>query len=269
MPGDHAALEPAIYCYHCEFCRTGHHNVCANLRFLSMPEDPGFFRERVNLPAENLLPLPVGMTLEQATLIEPLAVVLHSMKFAALKPGESAAIFGAGPMGLLTIAALKLAGADRVWAVDPVSHRLALAQAAGADTGIDPRGANAIEDILHDTGNRGVDVAIDCGGRDGSINDCIRVARNAGRVVITAIPPETLVPLDISAMRRKEITLFNVRRSNHESAQARQILSENMARFAPMITHTRPLEEIDRAFSQLEGYTDGVGKILITVPADR
>src|SRR6266508_1402833 len=49
-PGDRAALEPAIYCYHCEFCRTGHHNVCANLRFMSNPGIPGFFREFVNLP---------------------------------------------------------------------------------------------------------------------------------------------------------------------------------------------------------------------------
>ena len=44
-PGDRAALEPALYCYHCEFCRSGHHNVCANIRFLSNPGHPGFFRE--------------------------------------------------------------------------------------------------------------------------------------------------------------------------------------------------------------------------------
>ncbi|HEX3876324.1 MAG TPA: alcohol dehydrogenase catalytic domain-containing protein, partial [Bryobacteraceae bacterium] len=56
--GDRAALEPALYCYHCEFCRTGHHNVCANIQFLSTPRLPGFFREFVNLPVANLLPLP-------------------------------------------------------------------------------------------------------------------------------------------------------------------------------------------------------------------
>ena len=56
--GDRAAFEPAIYCYHCEFCRTGHHNVCANLRFMSMPGDPGFFREYANIPAHNLIAIP-------------------------------------------------------------------------------------------------------------------------------------------------------------------------------------------------------------------
>src|ERR1035437_3615535 len=61
--GDSAVLEPAVYCYHCEFCMTGHHNVCANLRFLSTPGEPGFFREFVNLPVDNLIPLPRNLSL--------------------------------------------------------------------------------------------------------------------------------------------------------------------------------------------------------------
>ena len=102
--------------------------------------------------------------------------------------------------------------------------------------------------------------------RDGSINQCIHVTRNAGRVVVTAIPPEVRVPLEFHTMRRKEIALFNVRRSNHESQEALGMLSDCIGRFAPMITHTRPLDEIGSAFSQLERYQDGVGKILITSP---
>src|SRR5882762_7784539 len=73
--GDRAILEPALYCYHCEFCLAGKHNVCANLRFLSTPGDPGFFRELVNLPAANLLPLPANLSEREGTLVEPLAVV--------------------------------------------------------------------------------------------------------------------------------------------------------------------------------------------------
>jgi L-iditol 2-dehydrogenase len=265
-PGDRAAFEPALYCYHCEFCRSGHHNVCANLRFMSNPQEPGFFREYANLPVRNLLALPAGMSLHHATLAEPLAVVLHSMQFVALRPGETAAVFGVGPIGLLTVIALKLAGAARVWAVDPVAHRLDLARGAGADAGVDPRAVDPVRQIMQDTGNRGVDVAIDCGGRHGSINQCINVTRNAGRVVMTAIPPEALVPIEFSPMRRKEIALFNVRRSNHESTAALAMLAEHNARFAPLITHTRPLEQIGRAFAQLENYEDGVGKLLITFP---
>src|SRR5579871_2156308 len=69
--GDRAALEPALYCYHCEFCVSGRHNICANIRFLSNPGLPGFFREYVNLPVHNLLAVPKEMPLDLATTVEP------------------------------------------------------------------------------------------------------------------------------------------------------------------------------------------------------
>lgn len=261
--GDKALLEPAIYCYHCEYCMTGRHNVCANLRFLSQPEDPGFFRDYVNLPVRNLLPLPKGLSMLEATLFEPLAVVLHSMKFAQPRPGETAAVFGTGPIGLMTVAVLKLSGIARVWAVDPVPHRRQQALQAGADAAIDPHADDPVKRILADTGQRGVDVAIDCAALGPSMNQCLHVVRNAGRVVITAIPAEAEPRLEFHVMRRKEISLFNVRRSNHESELALKLLVEHNARFAPLITHKRPLEKIEEAFFLLERYADGVGKIAI------
>src|SRR5437773_2935955 len=264
-PGDRAACEPSLFCYHCEFCLSGHHNVCANLRFMSQPEDPGFFREYVNLPAGNLLAIPTEMSLGEATLIEPLAVILHSMNFVQMKPGETVAVFGAGPIGLLTVIVLKLAGAARVWSIDPVAHRLELARAVGADAVIDSHEADAVRQILRETGNRGVDVSVDCGGKYDSINQCIRVTRNAGRVVVTAIPSEVRVPVEFHIWRRKELALYNVRRSNHESNAATGILRDHAKLFGPIITHRRPLDQISQAFAQLEHYEDVVGKLLITL----
>jgi L-iditol 2-dehydrogenase len=142
------------------------------------------------------------MSLDHATLVEPLAVVLHSLELASIRPGETAAVFG-------------------------------------------------------------VDVAIDCGGKDGSINHCANTTRNAGRVVVTAIQPGVDTPVNLHTMRRKEMTVYNVRRSNHESAAALSMLAEHTARFGPIVTHTRPLDEISRVFAQLESYEDGVAKVVI------
>ena len=261
--GDAALLEPAIYCYHCEFCMTGRHNVCSNLRFLSQPQDPGFFRDFVNLPERNLLPLPKGLSLVQATLFEPLAVVLHSMQFVQPRPGETAVVFGAGPIGQMTITILKLSGFSRIWAVDPVAHRREQAILAGADAAIDPRAVDPVRQIMADTGRRGVDVAIDCAALGPSMNQCLHAVRSAGRVVITAIPAEAEPSLQFHVMRRKEISLFNVRRSNHESERALDLLAHRADLFAPMITHTRPLEKVEEAFFILERYEDGVGQIAI------
>jgi len=261
--GDRAILEPALYCYHCEFCMTGRHNVCSNIQFMSMPAQPGFFREFVNLPVVNLLALPRNLSDAEGALVEPLAVAVHSMQFAAPRPGEQAVVFGAGPIGLLTIAVLKLSGVTRIWAVEPLAHRRALALALGADVAIDPLAADPVREVLHDTGRRGADIAIDCAAKGESINQCILVTRNAGRVVVTGIPAEDYINLAFHILRRKELAFYSVRRSNHDSGAALRLLAAEPKRFAPMLTHERSISEIQAAFEQCEAYADGVGKLTI------
>ncbi len=260
-PGDRVALEPAVYCNNCEFCRSGHHNVCANIRFHSMPPDPGFFREYASLPAASLIPLPRELSFSEGTLFEPFAVVLHSMKFAAVAPGDTAAVFGAGPIGLMTVIALKMCGAGRVWSVEPVPGRREIARQIGADAVLEPE--EAVRQIKADTGGRGVDIAIDCAAQGESMNSCIGAARNAGRVVITGIPSDDRVSLDFHEARRKEVPLLNVRRSNGESETALEILREQRERFAPVLTHEFPLEQIHCGFNLLAPYTGGAAKVVI------
>src|SRR5580704_11818348 len=261
--GDRATLEPAIYCYHCEYCRSGRHNLCANIRFLSTPGHAGFFRELVNLPPSNLLAIPPTMSMELAALVEPLAVAVHSLKLATPQAGDTVAVFGAGAIGLLTIASLKVAGVKRILAVDPVAHRRDLAVHLGADAAIDPGAVDAVKQIAADTGRRGVDLAIDCAAKEDTVNQAIRAVCHAGRVVLTGIHSGALVPFDTSNMRRKEVTLFNVRRSNDESPAALAMIAERPAWFAPIVTHRRSLENIGEAFEIAESYRDGVGKMMV------
>jgi L-iditol 2-dehydrogenase len=262
-PGDRAALEPAIYCYHCEFCHAGQHNLCANIRFLSTPGNVGFFRQFVNLPPENLFAIPETVSHELATLVEPLAVTMHSMRFAALQIGDTVAVFGAGAIGLLTIACLKVSGAGRIWAVEPVAHRRELARHMGATETIDPCQVDPAQEIIAATRGRGVDCAIDCAAKEHTTNWAIRAARNGGRVLLTGIHSGVYVPFEVSPMRRKELAIFNVRRSNHEMDAALRLLIERAGWFAPMVTHTRPLERIGEAFRIAESYSDGVGKMIV------
>jgi L-iditol 2-dehydrogenase len=259
-----AALEPAIYCGRCEFCRAGRHNVCERIRFLSTPEDPGFFRELVNLPADNLLPLPPSLSPQTASLYEPLAVALNALHWAALRLDESVAVFGAGPIGLLTVAAARLSGAGRIYAVDRLPARLALARRMGADCSIDFTAADPVQAILAETRGRGVDAAFEAAGSPQTINQCLRVARNAGRVVLIGIPGSVTVDLEFHEMRRKELALFNVRRQNHHAATAIRMLAEARLPFGDLVTHTRPLDAIAAAFRLLETYEDGVAKAVIT-----
>jgi L-iditol 2-dehydrogenase len=264
--GDRGALEPALYCYHCEFCLSGHHNVCANLRFLSNPHNPGFFRERVNLPVSNFIEIPPEVSFELAALAEPLAIALHSLSLAGIRPGEQVAVIGAGPIGLLTIAALRAAGAGRIWAIEPLQHRRELANLLGADAAIEPN--SAVQEVLHDTSNRGVDCAIDCAAGADTTNQAVHLARNAGRVALTGIHSSPSVALDGSSMRRKELTIYNVRRSNHETREALELIRTHREWFAPVLTHRRELDKIEEAFLIASEYRDGVGKMTVTARPD-
>ena len=105
--------------------------------------------------------------------------------------------------------------------------------------------------------------AIDCAAKEDTTNLAIRTVRNAGRVLLTGIHSETHVPFEVSPMRRKELSILNVRRSNHESHDALQLLLDHTAWFAPLVTHTRPLDQIGEAFRLTAAYEDGVGKMVV------
>jgi len=260
--GDRGALEPALYCYHCEFCLTGHHNVCANIRFLSNPGYAGFFRDRVNLPVSNFAPIPRNMSFEEATLAEPLAIALHSLHLASIRADEHIAVIGAGPIGLMTIAALRALNVGRIWAIEPLHHRRELAKSIGAHVAIEPDAA--VKEILRDTGMRGVDCAIDCAAGERTTDQALQLTRNAGRVALTGIHATPAVSLDGSTMRRKELAIYNVRRSNHETHDALELLRAHPEWFAPVLTHKRQMDRIDDAFTIASQYLDGVGKMIVT-----
>ena len=262
--GDRAAFEPSLFCYHCSYCLHGRQNLCTQMRFLSAPGgDPGFFRDRVNLPVANLLPLPSHLSVAEGALVEPLSIALHAMRLASPMLGETAAVFGAGPIGLLTIAALKLAGVRRVWAVEPLSHRRALAAAMGADAVVDPGAVDPGATIAREADGLGVNMVYDCATKADTTDHSLRAAAPGGRVVLTGIPSERRVSFDVHLWRRKELAIWQVRRSNDEMTAARDLLARQSRLFAPLVTHNRPIEDVAAAFALVERYDDGVGKLLL------
>ena len=145
------------------------------------------------------------------------------------------------------------------------SRPAALWHSMGATAASIQNRRDPVERSCRDTQGRGVDVAIDCAAKPGTINQCIRATRNAGRVVVTGIPSEPQVALDLHVMRRNEIRLYNVRRSNHETEAGLELLREHPKFFGPLVTHTRPIDRIDDAFRLVESYADGVGKMVVTL----
>jgi L-iditol 2-dehydrogenase len=262
--GDRVVIEPSLTCGHCEFCLKGQHNNCVHCVFMGGVQAPGMFLEYVTIPAGNATRFSKDFTFAQATLVEPLAVMMHMLELIEIKVGDTVAVTGAGPIGMLCAAVARAAGASRVFIADKMPYRLKLAQAMGADSLIDTSQAALVESVLESTRSRGVDVVLECAGAAETVNAAIRIARQGGTVMLIGILSELYPKIDIHTAMMKELKLQTLKRSNHRAQEALNLLAQGKVPMS-LITHTLPLEQTPKAFQMLTDYTDGVGKAVIEI----
>lgn len=262
--GDRVVLEPNLTCGHCEYCLVGRHNNCPYGEFLGSPERPGFFREYVTLPAHNAISVPATLSDENATLVEPLAVMMHILELIDVRLGDTVAILGSGPIGMLCTAMVRAAGAQRVFLGDRVPHRLELGRRMGADVTIHTEQENFSEAVMDETKGRGVDLAFDAAGDVGLINLALEVTRPTGTVVLIGVANDVTSPINLHAAMNKELRMQTVRRSNHRSQAALELIESGKLPCSP-VTHKLPLAETRHGFEMLRSYSNGVGKVVIEV----
>ena len=269
--GQLVAVEPAIHCGECECCQHGHPNLCPNVRFCGTPPIDGVFAEYAVMPAENCFPLPEGFTPAAAAMLEPLGVAIHTVDLAHLKPGQTVAVLGAGPIGLLTAAVARAAGASEIYVTEPLAYRRAFAlqyRAAGlavADAALNPDETDVVAEIARLTGGRGVDVAFEAAGAPETPDQAARVTRPGGKVVVAGIPSEDEMAFTASVVRRKGLTIKMVRRMKHTYPRAIALVQKGMVDVASLATHAFPLERIAEAFEIVAAYNDGVLRAVIQV----
>jgi L-iditol 2-dehydrogenase len=259
--GDLVSVEPSLTCGHCEFCIAGRHNLCVHARFQGGPEAPGFLREYAVIPLHNADRVPAGLTVHQATLIEPLAVWVHVFELEPVRLGDTVAVLGAGSIGLLGIAMAKQAGAEMVLACDRVPHRIELAKRMGADEAVLVRGRDFRELVMDRTRGRGADVVYDAAGAPETIALGLQCVRPGGPFVLIGIPEPLEFAVDLHAALAKELRIQAIRRSNHKGAQAAALLASGRIP-TDLITHRLPLERAQEGFEILHSYADGVGKLI-------
>lgn len=263
--GDRVAVEPAIHCGHCEFCRAGRKNLCENVVFMGGIQIPGLMREYALAPARNVLKVPAEMDFAAAAMIEPVAVLLHSLSLAELQPTETVAVMGAGPIGLLAVKMAKLAGASTVVCADSIPHRLAKAREFGADVTVDVSKDSVVEAVLDTTGARGAHVVLDAAGKPASINAAMLSARAGGRIVIIGIPSQVETPVRLWDAMHREVTIRIQKRNNGNDHEALEMIQAGRIDPTAILSHRFPLSEGDKAFATMGDYSDGVIKPLVEI----
>lgn len=261
--GDEVTVNPAQNCGRCEQCKMGRENTCRNLKFLGTPgEGAGCLCEYIVMNERSLFNVSGKMPLEIAALCEPFTIGVYTVQQAGIKNGDTVAIFGAGPLGLSCMVAAKAAGAQRIYITEKIPARIKAAKENGAVWAGNPDEQDVVKDILSQESG-GVDAAIECAGQQSTIDQAIRVLRPGGILAIVGIPEFDKFSFTAEAVRRKEITLLNIRRQNRCDEKAIGLITSAQAKIDFMLTHRFELAEICKAFEIVEGYRDGVIKAVI------
>ncbi|KYO68075.1 zinc-dependent alcohol dehydrogenase [Thermovenabulum gondwanense] len=251
--GDRVIVETNLYCGYCADCKAGFSNVCDNRKIIGTTMKAGSYNgamaEYVVAPAEKIIPLPDNVTFNAAALTEPLAISLRATKHAGDLRGKTVVVYGAGPIGLLTIQCVKFFGAERIIAIDVVEDRLEMAKKCGATDVI-----NSKEDVAGITRKMtdgvGVDVVFDAVGVPETVNGGVEIVRNGGKVVWIGLGVPKL-EFDYKHAVCKEITFYCSYMYTTELKEGLDMIATGRMNVEQIITGIYPMSEGPRIFEEL------------------
>jgi L-iditol 2-dehydrogenase len=265
-PGDRIAIDPAVSCGRCDQCCAGRENTCRNLAFLGCPgQMEGCLCEYIVLPDKCCFPISDTMSFEQALLSEPLAIALYAVEKAPVLPGVKAAVLGAGPIGMSVFSALKLKNTGAIYITDVIEERVAFANKYGPSWCGNAHTVDAVKEISEREPLL-LDVVYECCGKTEALLQAVELLKPGGTLAVIGIPETDAIPFPVHSLRRKEITIKNIRRQNGCTGKALLLLDTTMKNLGGLVTHRFPIEQIPEAFDLAANYRDGVMKAVITFP---
>lgn len=248
--GDKVAVEPGFPCGRCYYCRIGRYNLCPDIVFYGAPPIHGAFREYTPAKASFVYRIGGDISFEEAALIEPLAVGMQAVKRSGMMSGSTVAVFGCGPVGLLTLQVALASGASPIIAIDPIEYRVELAEKLGATYTVNPVETSVVEYVDKLTNGIGVDVVFEVSGNPKAFNDALKIVRRGGVIVQVGMFEEN-VTFDPALIIDKEIDIRGVFRYANVYEQAIKLASSGRIKLKPLITHIFPLDRIKEAFDTI------------------
>lgn len=254
--GQRVAIQPSIYCGHCDNCVKGRYNICENIRSLSLHMD-GVFAEYVAVPAEavamgNLVAVPGDISDEVACLAEPLACVINGQQPLDIRPGESVLVIGAGPIGILNAELARLSGASPVLLAQHSEKRLALARPFGYDYYINNGEQDLKAAVDEITSGKGLDVVIVTAPARAPMELAPELLGFRGRLsYFSSLPSgDSAITIDSRTLHYKELQFFGASSSSvDDMRRAMNILGSGRVSTDKLITHRLPLAEIESAMA--------------------
>jgi L-iditol 2-dehydrogenase len=262
-PGQRVTVEPSLVCGTCYNCTHGRYNICERLRVIGC-QTAGAMADYLTVPAAKTLLLPDSVTWDQAALLEPLAVGVHAVRVAQIRPGANVLVLGAGTIGLMTLQAAKAVGAGRVMISDLLQERLDLALELGADVAVNPTTTDLAAAVEEAFGPWRADVIVECVGVAATVRDALRVARKGTRIVLAGVFAGE-VPVSLGLVQDRELELAGtLMYASDDFPTALELVRSGQVKVEPLITHCLPLDQAARAFAVADSRA-GALKVLLEV----
>ena len=252
--GERVAVDPNLSCGQCHFCRQEAANHCLEWEGIGVTL-PGAFAEYVAAPARACYPIPDSLTDAQAAFVEPLSCVIHALKRLRVWPGDDVLIFGAGPMGLLLVQALRHSGASRLVVVEKDAARRSLARQMGATAVLDSDPEQL--ESLWQLAPHGFAVVIDATGVPAVIEQALGFLKPRGQYLQFGVAPEgATVRWSPYEIFRKDWTIIGSFALCYTFQPAIAWLANGVVDIRPLISHRLPLADFHRGFEEFaEGRT--------------
>jgi L-iditol 2-dehydrogenase len=262
-PGDRIAVEPSIACGKCDQCLAGRPHTCRNNLFLGCPgQIEGNLAEFIVLPESQCILLENHQSIDDGAISEPLAIGLYALKQANITVDDSIAILGFGPIGMSVFKMAQAFGFDKIYVSEKISERCKMAARQGAAWVGNPLNDDIVESITAIEPQL-IDVAFECCGQQETMDIAIDILKPGGKLVLIGIPEFDRWSFSADKVRRKEITIINIRRQNHCTGKTLEMLANKLIDGNSMITHRFPFLKIQQAFDLVANYREGVMKAMI------
>ena len=273
--GDRVTVEIHSGCGQCKRCRMGMYTSCHNYglnfgkknkghRANGFTSDGGFKQYAIN-HINTLIKVPDDMTDEEATLVVTAGTTMYGLtELGGLVAGESLAVIGPGPIGLLGVAVSKALGADPVILIGTRNDRLEIGKKLGADFVLNVKEEKDIVDTVKSlVGEVGVDYVVECAGTEKALNDAIMMTNRGGKICLAAFP-HNLIKVNIPHMVINNIYMYGIR-GEGKSATHRAMAFMKQKRFDSKLvhTHTFKMNELPTALKYAKERIDGAIKVVI------
>lgn len=247
QPGDRVCFEPQITCGTCRYCRSGHYNMCPDVRFPSVPPYDGMLRDYAAIPARLAYRLPENVSTKEGALIEPLAVGLSAAERGEVSLGKTVVILGAGCIGLVTMMACRAMGASKIILCDLYQKRLDNALALGADAVINASEEDTAARVMELTGGEGADVVFEAASSPRTAAQTSDLVRRCGIIVIVGNINDA-TPYRFMDLMYKEGEIRTIYRYRNNFETALRAVSSGRIDVKRIISHEYDFADVQAAF---------------------